>query len=75
MEAVGRVNPAASAPSQGGRSLSIAIVALLLLVPIVIVGIVLLAVITRSATRRDPNDEENETSEQDPGKHSGPGRD
>jgi hypothetical protein len=43
--------------------LSIAIVALILLVPIVIIGIVLFAVITRSAASRDPNREE--TSERD----------
>jgi hypothetical protein len=40
--------------------MSIAIVALLLLVPIVIIGLVLLAVITRSAARRNPNGEEDE---------------
>ena len=49
--------------------MSIAIVALILLVPIVIIGIVLLAVITRSATSRGQNDGEDETTDQDPSQH------
>ncbi|CAN5695515.1 hypothetical protein BH18ACT11_BH18ACT11_16980 [soil metagenome] len=54
--------------------MSIAIVALILLVPIFIIGIVFLAVITRSATNRNPNGEEEETSGEEPSRHSGPGR-
>jgi len=54
--------------------LSIAIVALILLVPIAIIGIVLFAVITRSAARRDPNEGEGQDPEQDSDLHSGPGR-
>ncbi len=55
--------------------MSIAIVALLLLVPVVIIGIVLLAVITRSAASRNPNRPEGEGDETGGGEGSRSGAD
>jgi hypothetical protein len=54
--------------------LSIAIVSLLVLVIVAIVAIPILIRVVGEAARRDPNAEEGETSEEDPGRHSGPGR-
>jgi hypothetical protein len=55
--------------------LSIAIASLLVLVIVAIVAIPILIRVLGEAARRDPNDGEDETSQQDPGRHSGPGRD
>jgi flagellar basal body-associated protein FliL len=53
---------------------SIAIVSLLVLVVVVIIAIPIMIRVFGEAARRDPNEEENETSERDPDQHSGPGR-
>lgn len=54
--------------------MSIAIVALILLIPLSILGIILLAVITGQATRRNPNRPDGEgRDEQKPGER-GPGQ-
>ena len=68
------MNPAASYTLAGRKRLSIAIVSLLVLVIVAIVAIPILIRVVGEAARRDPNDEEGETSEEDPGRHSGPGR-
>jgi hypothetical protein len=52
--------------------LSIAIVSLLVLVIVVIVAIPILIRVVGEAGRRGQNDDE--TSQQDPSRHSGPGR-
>lgn len=54
--------------------MSIAIVSLLILVIVAIVAIPILIRVVGEAARREPNDEQDETSEEDPGRHSGPGR-
>jgi hypothetical protein len=57
--------------------LSIAIAALLVLVIVAIVAIPILIRVVGEAARRNPNRPEgegDETSEEDPGRHSGPGR-
>jgi flagellar basal body-associated protein FliL len=53
---------------------SIAIVSLLVLVVVVIIAVPILIRVVGEAARRNPNDEEDETSERDPNQHSGPGR-
>ena len=58
--------------------MSIAIVSLLVLVVVVIVAVPILIRVLGEATRRNPNRPEgegDETSEEDPSRHSGPGRD
>ena len=54
--------------------MSIAIVSLLVLVVVVIIAVPILIRVVGEAARRNPNDEEDETSERDPNQHSGPGR-
>ena len=57
--------------------MSIAIVSLLVLVIVVIVAIPILIRVFGEAVRRNPNHPEgeaDETSEEDPSRHSGPGR-
>jgi hypothetical protein len=54
--------------------LSIAIVSLLVLVIVVIVAIPILIRVVGEAARRDPNEEGEEDSESNRGRHSGPGR-
>jgi hypothetical protein len=54
---------------------SIAIVSLLVLVIVAIIAIPILIRVVGEAARRDPNRPEgDETSEEDPGRHSGPER-
>ena len=54
--------------------MSIAIVSLLVLVIVVIIAIPILIRVVGEAARRDPNEGEDESSEEDPSRHSGPGR-
>ena len=54
--------------------MSIAIASLLILVIVAIVIIPILIRVVGEAGRRPPNDEGEDTSGGDPGKHSGPGR-
>ena len=67
-------SPAASIPSREENLVSIAIVSLLVLVVVVIIAIPIMIRVFGEAARRDPNEDENETSERDPNQHSGPGR-
>jgi hypothetical protein len=75
IEVAGRVNPGGLYTLTGRKNLvSIAIVSLLVLVIIVIIAIPILIRVFGEAARRNPNrpeDEGDETSEEDPSRHSG----
>jgi hypothetical protein len=58
----------------GRKSLSIAIVSLLVLVIVAIIAIPILIRVLGEAARREPNEGEDESQEGDRGSHSGPGR-
>jgi hypothetical protein len=79
IEVVGRVKPGGLHTLTGRKYLvSIAIVSLLVLVIVVIIAIPILIRVFGEAARRNPNRPEgegDETSEEDPSRHSGPERD
>ena len=54
--------------------MGIAVVSLIVLVIVAIIAIPILIRVLGEAASRNPNDEEDETSEGDPSRHSGPGR-
>ena len=74
MRPSGEVNPAAPLYPRGKENLlSIAIASLLVLVIVVIIAIPILIRVFGEAARRNPNRPEgDETSEEDPSRHSGP---
>jgi hypothetical protein len=79
IEVVGRGKPGGLYTLTGRKNLvSIAIVSLLVLVIVVIIAVPILIRVFGEAARRNPNRPEgegDETSEEEPGRHSGPGRD
>jgi hypothetical protein len=78
IEAVGRSKPGGLYTLTGRKNLvSIAIASLLILVIVVIIAVPILIRVFGEAARRNPNSPEgegDETSEGDPSRHSGPGR-
>jgi uncharacterized membrane protein len=79
IEFAGRGRPGGFYTLTGRKNLvSIAIVALLVLVIVVIIAVPILVRVVGEAARRNPNRPEgegDETSEEDPSRRSGPGRD
>ena len=77
MKTVGRINPAVSIPARKEQLLGLAVISLLILVVIAVIAIPILIRVLGEAANRNPNRPEgegDETSEGDPSRHSGPGR-